>query len=109
MVCMGGRAGIRYVMTKFSRMDSLPNFLTHGAPLRARSARESSAIKLILLEGYFFYVNILPTPILSYSWCVADSGCRVASKVLMKSDLLSQLAQNHVTRKAVKVDVECDH
>ena len=33
-VCTGGRAGVRYVITKFSRMDSLPNFLTHGAPLR---------------------------------------------------------------------------
>ena len=31
-----GRAGVRYVITKFSRLDSLPNFLTHGAPLRAR-------------------------------------------------------------------------
>ena len=38
-VCV--RVGVRYVITKFSRMDSLPNFLTHGAPLRAR---ESSAI-----------------------------------------------------------------
>ena len=35
----GGRAGVRYVITKFSRMDSLPNFVTHGAPLRARFAR----------------------------------------------------------------------
>ena len=40
---VGGRAGVRDVITKFSRMDSLPNFLTHGAPL-ARFARESSAI-----------------------------------------------------------------
>ena len=39
-VCV--RVGVRYVITKFSRMDSLPNFLTHGAPLRAR---ESSANK----------------------------------------------------------------
>ena len=38
----GGRAGVRYVITKFYRMDSLPNFITHGAPL-ARFARESSA------------------------------------------------------------------
>ena len=30
-VCV--RTGVRYVITKFSRMDSLPNFLTHGAPL----------------------------------------------------------------------------
>ena len=29
-VCV--RVGIRYVITKFSRMDSLPNFLTYGAP-----------------------------------------------------------------------------
>ena len=36
--------GVRYVITKFSRMDGLPNFLTHGAPL-ARFARRSSAIK----------------------------------------------------------------
>ena len=45
-VRVGGRAGVRYVIAKFSRfsrMDSLPNFLTHGATL-ARFARESSAI-----------------------------------------------------------------
>ena len=35
--------GVRYVITKFSRMDCLPNFLTHGAPL-ARFARRTSAI-----------------------------------------------------------------
>ena len=39
------RTGVRYVITKFSGEDSLPNFLTHGAPLRARFARaRSSAI-----------------------------------------------------------------
>ena len=37
-VCV--RVGVRYVITKFSRMDSLPNFVTHGAPLRAPCARE---------------------------------------------------------------------
>ena len=32
--------GVRYVkITKFSRMDSLPYFFTHGAPLRARELR----------------------------------------------------------------------
>ena len=36
-VCV--RVGVRYVITKFSRMDSLHNFLTHGAPLRARELR----------------------------------------------------------------------
>ena len=46
-VRVGGRAGVRYVITKFSQMDSLPNFLTHGAPLCARFARaRSSAISL---------------------------------------------------------------
>ena len=34
------RVGVRYVITKFSRVDSLPNFVTHGAPLRALRARE---------------------------------------------------------------------
>ena len=36
-VCV--QVGVRYVITKFSGMDSLPNFLTHGAPLRARELR----------------------------------------------------------------------
>ena len=37
-VCV--RVGVRYVITKFSRMDSLQNFVTHGAPLCALRARE---------------------------------------------------------------------
>ena len=40
------RARVRYAITKFSRMDSLPNFLTHRAPLRALRAREISAMIL---------------------------------------------------------------
>ena len=44
-----GRSGVHYVMTKRSLMDSLPNFLTRGVPLRALRARESSdAMKAIL-------------------------------------------------------------
>ena len=42
-VCV--RVGVRYVITKFSRMDSLPNFLTHGAPLRAREARAGAPLQ----------------------------------------------------------------
>ena len=42
---VGGRAGERCVITKFSQMDSLPNFLTHGAPLCARFARARSSAK----------------------------------------------------------------
>ena len=41
-VCV--RTGVRYVITKFSGMDSLPNFLTHGAPLRAREARAGAPL-----------------------------------------------------------------
>ena len=37
-VCV--RVGVRYVITRFSRMVSLPNFVTHGATLRALRARE---------------------------------------------------------------------
>ena len=47
-VCV--RLGVRYVITKFSRMDSLPNFVTHGAPLRARAPLLCSAM----------YCHILP-------------------------------------------------
>ena len=47
MKCMYGWAGVRYDTNKFSRMDSLPNFATHGAALRAPRARENSAINLI--------------------------------------------------------------
>ena len=42
MNCVYGRAGVRYVITKFSRVDSLPNFLTPGAPLRARGSSAMS-------------------------------------------------------------------
>ena len=40
----GGRAYALH--NQISRMDSLPNFVTHGAPLRALRARESFAITL---------------------------------------------------------------
>ena len=49
-----------HVITKFSRLGGLPNFLTHGAPL-ARFARWSSAIILV---------------------CAVEGGCRdIASTI----------------------------
>ena len=47
----GGRAGVLNVITKFSRMDSLPDFVTHGAPLRVLRARESSAMNSLVSAG----------------------------------------------------------
>ena len=38
------RTGVRYVLTLFSGMDGLPNFPTHGAPLRARFARAGAPL-----------------------------------------------------------------
>ena len=35
-----GRSSYGHVITKFSRMGSLPHFFTHGAPLRALRAPE---------------------------------------------------------------------
>ena len=72
----GGRAGVRHVITKFSRMDSLLNFVTHGAPLRALRARERSATKKIQLkvvrhqhhlQNYLYYRknNIIPKGLVS--------------------------------------------
>ena len=40
------RVGIRYVVTKFSRMDSLPNFLTYGAPQARASCVPELCYKL---------------------------------------------------------------
>ena len=40
-VCV--RTGVRYVITKFSGMDSLPNFLTHGAPLHSYRSHDSTS------------------------------------------------------------------
>ena len=44
LVLMDGRAGGRsvygHVITKFSRMGSLPHFLTDGAPLSSLRARD---------------------------------------------------------------------
>ena len=51
MKCVYGWAGVRYVITKFSQMDSLPNFLTHGAPLCARFARARSSAIINLPEN----------------------------------------------------------
>ena len=54
-VCV--RVGVRYVITKFSGMDSLPNFLTHGAPLRAREARAGAPLLGIFKAGEFCTVD----------------------------------------------------
>ena len=45
----GRSAFVRHVITKFSLMVILPNFLTHGAPL-ARFARESSALSNVPIK-----------------------------------------------------------
>ena len=37
---VGGRSVYGHMITKFSRMGSLPHFFTHGAPLRVLRARE---------------------------------------------------------------------
>ena len=50
------RTDVQYVITKFSGMDSLPNFLIHGAPLRARFAREGAP----LLIGIIFANKPMP-------------------------------------------------
>ena len=47
----GGRTGIRYVITKFSLVDSLPNFVTHGAPLHAHFARARTPLLRAFLHG----------------------------------------------------------
>ena len=43
-VCTGGRAVVRYVKTKFSRMDSLPNFVT----MVLRRARARAPLTMLI-------------------------------------------------------------
>ena len=63
-VCV--RVGVRYVITKLSGMDSLPNFLTHCAPLRALRARGSSAkngfFNTFFPLSHTFYFETRPSP-----------------------------------------------
>ena len=72
-VCI--RVSVRYVITKFSRMVSLPNFLTHGAPeARASRARELRykwyslflPTKYLIDKNWFFFYLLNSLWILKY-------------------------------------------
>jgi len=76
----GGRSVYSHVITKFSRMGSLPHFLTHGAPLRALRARELRYENVYLIRGKELANNILSTdhlfeisrlPISKFNWISA--------------------------------------
>ena len=64
-VCV--RVGVRYVITKFSRMDSLPNFVTHGAPLRTLRTLRARELRYHFLRENWTEnedVSILPTDLI---------------------------------------------
>ena len=54
--------GVRYVITKFSRMDSLPNFLTHGAPQARASLRRrrecQNCIHTYSVSNYWYFAGL---------------------------------------------------
>ena len=57
----GGRSVYGHVITKFSRMGSLLDFLTHGAPLRASRPRApllKFELKFELIFFRVFLVNV---------------------------------------------------
>ena len=57
-MCTGGWAGVLYVITKFSLMDSLPTFLTHGAPLRARFVRARAPLLLTnIIKNWILFLD----------------------------------------------------
>ena len=58
----GGRLVYGHVITKFSRMGSLPHFVTHGAPLRASRARAP-----LLTRSNFFVTGQLLGKSVRYS------------------------------------------
>ena len=68
------RVGVRYVITKFSRLDSLPNFLTYGALLRARESSAIKAIYIISLHN-FSSLFISDLEIKRFSIMAVDSSC----------------------------------
>ena len=55
-----------HVITKFSRMASLPHFLTHGVPLRSLRARELlynyATLSIQPEKCYHIYALILKNP-----------------------------------------------
>ena len=51
----GGRSVYGHVITKFSRMGSLPHFLTHGAPLRASRAR--APLQSFKFKKFIIHIN----------------------------------------------------
>ena len=56
----GGRSVYGHVITKFSRMGSLPHFFTHGAPLRASRARAPLLVSIVerAQETFSVLVNV---------------------------------------------------
>ena len=60
-----GRSVYGHVITKFSRMGSLPHFLTHGAP-QAHFARPSSAINFKEMRKNLAQVS---TGRIMFTWC----------------------------------------
>ena len=57
-MCTGALAGVLYVITKFSLMDSLPTFLTYGAPLRARFARARAPLLLTnIIKNWLLFLD----------------------------------------------------
>ena len=50
----GGRPVYSHMITKFSRMGSLPHFLTHGAPLHALRTREL-CYKFVAMKPHFIH------------------------------------------------------
>ena len=74
-----GWAVVRYVITKFSRMDSLLIFLTHGAPLRAREelryhGQEFMAQRLSHQRGSTVFFNFSDTPYITKTKRCASAG-----------------------------------
>ena len=60
-VCTDGQAGVRYVITKFSLMDSLPNFVTHYAPYNSTfllfTVKYNDCVSFSFLFPCFFFVK----------------------------------------------------
>ena len=82
-MCTGGRAFVRYVITKFSRMDGLPNFVTHGAPLRALRYNPGIIIPTIMISSFsyrMFFLRFFPQNITLLPKIVTEAHANLKKK-----------------------------
>ena len=102
---MDGRAGGRlvygHVITKFSRMGSLPHFLTHGAPLRASRAR-APILPFGIVAWAFFPTTFLEIAVYMYNVLPFVVTEMDLVKLWMNTKLISKYSREDIIKEKVE-------